>query len=59
MWQIGSLWNLVTNVQLPVNKSEDPDLIPSRIAYEMRQETAQPLTMLFNRSLESNQVPKN
>ena len=43
--------------KLNVNKSEGPDLIHPRVIYEIRHEIAQPLAMLFNRSLESNQIP--
>ena len=43
--------------KLNVNKSEGPDLIHPRVIYEIRHELAQPLAMLFNRSLESNQIP--
>jgi len=42
--------------KLNVNKSEGPDLIHSRVVYEIRHETSLPLAMLFNRSLESNQI---
>jgi len=38
--------------KLNVNKYEDPDLIHLRVIYEIRHEIAQPLVMLFNRSLE-------
>jgi len=43
--------------KINVNKSEGPDLIHPRVIYEIRHEIAQPLAMLFNRSLESNQIP--
>jgi len=43
--------------KLNVNKSEGPDLMHPRVIYEIRHEIAQPLAMLYNRSLESNQIP--
>jgi len=45
--------------KLNVNKSDGPDLVHPRVRpiYEIRHETEQPLAMLFNRSLESNQIP--
>jgi len=43
--------------KLNVNKSEGPDLMHPRVIYEIRHEIAQPLAMLFNRLLESNQIP--
>jgi len=43
--------------KLNVNKSEGPDLIHPTVIYEIRHEIAQPLAMLFNRSLESSQIP--
>ena len=43
--------------KLNVNKSEGPHLIHPRVIFEIRYEIAQPLAMLFNRSLESNQIP--
>jgi len=43
--------------KLNLNKSEGPDLIHPRVIYEIRHEIAQPLAMLYNRSLESNQMP--
>jgi len=43
--------------KINVNKSEGPDLIHPRVIYEIRSEITQPLAMLFNRSLESNQIP--
>jgi len=43
--------------KLNVNKSEGPHLIHPRVIFEIRHEIAQPLAMLFNRSLESNQIP--
>ena len=42
--------------KLNVNKSEGPDLIHPTVIYEIRHEIAQPLAMLFNRSLESSQI---
>jgi len=41
--------------RLNVNKS---DQIHPRIIYEIRHEIAHPLAIIFNRSLESNQMPK-
>jgi len=41
--------------KLNVNKSDGPDLVHPRVIHEIRHE--QPLAMLFNRSLESNQIP--
>ena len=43
--------------KLNVNKSEGPDLIHPRTIYEIRHEIAYPLTLLFNKSLESKQIP--
>jgi len=43
--------------KLNVNKSDGPDLVHPRVIYEIRHEIEQPLAMLFNRSLESNQIP--
>jgi len=42
--------------KLNVNKSDGLDLIHPRVIYEIRHEIAQPLAMLFNRSLESNHI---
>jgi len=43
--------------KLNVNKSEGPSLIHPRVMYEIIHEIARLLAMLFNRSLESNQIP--
>ena len=44
--------------RLNVNKSEGPDQIHPRVIYEIRHEIAHPLTVIFNTSLESSQIPK-
>jgi len=44
--------------KLNVIKSECPYLIHPNFFYEIREKIAQPLTILFNRSLESNQIAK-
>jgi len=44
--------------KLNINKSEGPDLIHPRIIYEIRHEIAHPLTVIFNRSLVTQQIPE-
>lgn len=43
---------------LNVNKSTGPDSIPPRVLYELRNELANPITILFNSSVEGGYVPK-
>ena len=40
-----------------LNKSAGPDLIHTRVIHEIRHDIAHPLTMLFNRYLETKQIP--
>jgi len=44
-------------INLKVNKSAGPDLIHPRVLFELRYQLAYPLTVLFNRSLETHQIP--
>ena len=42
--------------KLNINKSEGPDFIHPRIIYEIRHEITHPLTIIFNRSLVTQQI---
>ena len=41
------------------NKSPGPDLLHPRVIYEVKEVIAYPLTLLFNKSLSSGQLPED
>ena len=43
--------------ELNANKSPGPDTISPRVLSEVKQELAKPLSLIFNKSLESSTVP--
>ena len=45
--------------ELKVNKSPGPDGIHPRVLYELRDKITTPLTIIYNRSISSNEVPQD
>ena len=41
------------------NKSPGPDILHPRVIYEVKEVIAYPLTLLFNKSLSSGQLPED